>query len=187
MQTSATGTWSARPQRHGAGFTLIEILVTLVIIGILIAGVILSVNIARGRNPVEQERQRLSAIIDFVRDRAALQSREYGIRCFEGGYEFLAYDASNDVWLRLEDETLTRARELPPGLEMTVLVEGRPIVLPPAKVRDEERKPQILLFSSGEMNLFELQLRLKGNKGVSIKPAEAADRIEITELAADPA
>jgi hypothetical protein len=160
--------------------------VALVIVGIMIAGVTLSVNIARGKNPLEVERARISAIIDEVRDHAALQSREYGIRCFSGGYEFLVYDPRNQTWLRLEGDSLTRARELPPGVEMTLLIEGRPIVLPEAKVRDEERKPQILLFSSGELNLFELQLRFKGSKGVSFKPAAASDQIEIAELAATP-
>lgn len=187
MRTSATGTWSDRPLRLNAGFTLIEVLVALVIVGMMIAGVVLSVNIARGKNPIEQERVRLGAIIDQVRDMAALQAREYGLRCFEGGYEFLAYDATNDAWVRLEDDPLTRARELPPIIEMSVFVEGRPIVLPPAKVRDEERKPQILLFSSGELNLFELQLRAKGSKGVSFKPGSASDQIEISELVANPA
>jgi general secretion pathway protein H len=162
-------------------------MVALVIIGIMVAGVGLSVNLASRKNPLEQERTRLGAIIDYLRDQAALQSREYGIRCFEGGYEFLVYDVRNNAWLRLEDDSLTRTRELPAGIDMTVLVEGRPIVLPAAEVKDEERKPQILLFSSGEMNLFELQLRIPGLKGVSIKPAAASDQIEIMELAANPA
>jgi general secretion pathway protein H len=150
----------------------------------MIGGAVLSVHVAGSDSDLEKERTRMVAILDYMRDQATLQSREYGIRCFEGGYEFLVYDAREDVWLRLEDDSLTQARKLPVGIEMSLLVEGQKIVLPPAKIKDEDRKPQILLFSSGEMNLFELSLHREGGAGVSFKPGSASDTIEVADLAA---
>jgi general secretion pathway protein H len=185
MQTLATGTWTNSPRQSSTGFTLVEILVVLVIIGLMIAGALLSVNVASSDSDLEKERNRMVAITDYLRDQATLQAREYGIRCYEGGYEFLVYDPRNDAWLRLEDDTLTQARKLPVGIEMTLAVEGQKLVLPPAKIKDEDRKPQILLFSSGEMNLFELTLQREGGKGVRFKPGSASDNIEVTELAAN--
>jgi general secretion pathway protein H len=183
MQTLATGISTRRPRHASTGFTLVEILVVLVIIGVMIGGAVLSVHVASSDSDLEKERNRIVAVMDYIRDQATLQSREYGIRCFEGGYEFLVYDARNEVWLRVEDDALTQARKLPVGIEMTLAVEGQKIVLPPAKIKDEDRKPQILLFSSGELNLFELTLRRAGGKGVSFKPGSASENIEVVELA----
>jgi general secretion pathway protein H len=187
MRTLATGTWTSRPRPASTGFTLVEILVVLVIIGLMVVGVLLSINTATSDSDLDKERNRMTAVMDYLRDQAALESREYGIRCFEGGYEFLVYNARDGVWLRLENDNLTLPRKLPAGIDMTVLIEGRKIVLPPAQIKDEERKPQILLFSSGELNLFELTLEREGGKRVTFKPGSASDNIEVTEVAANPA
>jgi general secretion pathway protein H len=184
MPILATGIWTNSPRRSSAGFTLVEILVVLVIIGVMIAGVVLSIHSASSDSDLDKERNRMIAVMDYLREQATLQNREYGIRCFEGGYEFLVYDARNDAWLRLEDDVLTMARKLPAGIDMTLLIEGRQIVLPPASIKDEERQPQILLFSSGELNLFELTLGREGGRSVTFKPGSASETIEVTDVAA---
>jgi general secretion pathway protein H len=187
MRTLATGTWTSSRRPVSAGFTLVEILVVLVIIGLMVVGALLSIHTATSDSDLDKERNRMVAIMDYLRDQATLESREYGIRFFEGGYEFLVYNPRDDAWLRLENDTLTQARKLPAGLDMTVLIDGRKIVLPPAKIKDEERKPHVLLFSSGELNLFELTLEREGGKKVTFKPGSASDQIEVTEMLANPA
>jgi general secretion pathway protein H len=186
MRTLATGTWTSSQRPVSAGFTLVEILVVLVIIGLMVIGALLSIHTATSDSDLDKERNRMIAIMDYLRDQATLESREYGIRFFEGGYEFLVYNPRDDMWLRLENDNLTQARQLPAGLDMTVLIEGRKVVLPPAKVKDEERKPHVLLFSSGELNLFELTLEREGGKRVRFKPGAASENIEVTEMLANP-
>jgi general secretion pathway protein H len=185
MRISATGTWTNSPQRRHAGFTLIEILVVLLIIGIMIVGAVLSVRVGSDDRDLEKERDRILALTDYLRDQAALQNREYGMRCFIGGYEFLVHDARSGAWQRLADDSATRPRQLPAGLAMTVSIEGRPIVLPPAEAEAADLAPQILLHSSGDLNLFELTLqRESGEAGVRFAPSANSDRIEVTDLAA---
>lgn len=183
MPTSATGTWSSTASSQ-RGFTLIEILVVVLIIGIMVAGTVLSVGVAHGDRELENERDRLLALTSYVREQGAMQNREFGMRCFQGGYEFLAYNARLNRWERVEEEPTMRARLLPQGIDLTVAVEGRRIILPAQEVLPDELAPQVMLLSSGELNLFELTLRREPAGGaVRIAPA-AGDVLEAKMLAA---
>jgi general secretion pathway protein H len=176
MQTSETGRC---PSRANAalpssirGFTLIEILVVVVIIGILATGAVLSLGVIGQDRQLERERDRIVAVTDYLREQAALQNREFGMRVFDGGYDFLSWDARTSLWERVQDDPLLRPRTLPPGLETRLLVEGRPVILPQREV--EHPAPQIMLFSSGDLSSFELTLKRTGAgaAGGNADPAE---------------
>lgn len=166
------------------GFTLIEILVAVMIIGILLLTVTLSAGLAWGDRELENERDRILAISDHLRDQAALQNREYGLRVFEGGYGFLAWSPRDGLWLNDAGDDLLRERKWPKGLTMRLRIEGRPVVLPEAAVDPEDLKPQILLYSSGDLNSFDLEIRREDGPGVRIAPAAASDTIVATPLEA---
>ncbi len=188
MLTSATGTSTSRDRLAIGGFTLIEILVVLLIIGILVAGTALSLGVLGRDSALQKESDRLSALMDYLRDQAALQNREYGLRCFIGGYEFLAYDARTGRWQRIADDATLRTRTLPAGLTMDLVIEGRPVILPRAQARADELAPQVMLFSSGDLNLFELTLKREATgEAMRFAPATDSDQIKVTTLAASPA
>ena len=163
------------------GFTLIEVLVILVIIGVVTAGVVLSISLAGSDRELETESERLFALIKYVREQAELQTREFGLYCDVDSYEFLAFDPRRDAWRSVsEDETL-RARSLPEGLRLRLSVEGREVVLK-APAAGEERRPHIMIFSNGDLTPFELTLEREGmDRSVTLTSNEEG-QIELRKM-----
>ena len=111
------------------GFTLLEIMIVVVIVGILVIGAILSLGATGQDSAMQQERDRLSALMTYGRERGAMLTLEYGIRCGQHGYRFVFYDNRLMRWApETVDDTL-RARKLPSGLRLDLVIEGHPIVL----------------------------------------------------------
>ena len=121
---------SPTPRRFSqSGFTLLEIMIVVVIIGILVTGALLSLGAIGKDSGLQQERDRLSALIAYGRERGAMLTLEYGIRCGQHGYRFVYYDNRLMRWTpETVDDTL-RARNLPSGLQLDLSIEGHQIVL----------------------------------------------------------
>ncbi len=138
------------PQR---GFTLLEILVVLVIIGILASMAVLNIGDRRG-DILEEESRRITTLINLARNEAMLEAREYGLGLWRGHYQFYELDEATNQWAPLLSDTHLRPRELPETIEPLLEIENQEIVLD-AKTPD---KPQILILSSGETTAFRLTL-----------------------------
>ncbi|MBV8974140.1 MAG: type II secretion system minor pseudopilin GspH [Sinobacteraceae bacterium] len=171
MPTSAIGTSPtnrAAPRSRAAGtraassgFTLIEILVVLVIIGVITAGILLSVNITGRDRELEKESDRLLVLFNYAREQAELQTREYGVMFQDDGYEFLTYDPRRAAWRTVFEDDALAARHLPDGLGFTLSVEARPVVL--ARPKDSKDKtPQVMIFSNGDLTTFAATLEREG-------------------------
>jgi general secretion pathway protein H len=161
---------SGRSDRNSRGFTLIEMLVVVVIIAITATLVVLSVGVTGRDGPLEKESERLYALVKYAREKAELQTREFGLFFHDNDYEFLTYDARKALWRSIEEDESLRLRELPAGLTLRLVVEGRPVVLKrrqeDKKARDEkeqekldrERIPHVMIFSNGDLTPFKLSV-----------------------------
>lgn len=148
------------------GFTLIEIMMVVVIIGIITATVIINFTGKSRDTELEKEAERLNALFGYVREQAELQTRDYGFRVNEQNYSFVVFDIMANQWRPAEEDDALREREFPEGLVPRVIVEGRSIVLD-VKKRETDLKdfsPQVLIFSNGDLSSFEVSLQREGAK-----------------------
>jgi general secretion pathway protein H len=114
---------------RAAGFTLLEILVVVLIIGIVTAGMLLSMSFAGKDTDLETESKRLLSLMNYAREQAELQTRDYGVFFGQHGYEFVVYDVRTGAWRQVSEDDALRERNLPSGLDFKLIVDARPIVL----------------------------------------------------------
>ncbi|MNM44637.1 putative type II secretion system protein H precursor [compost metagenome] len=136
------------------GFTLVEVLVVVVIMGVL-AGAVMLAGGARGdAYQLREEAERFGTVVRLVADEAVLDNREYGIQLSTQGYGIRRHDGRSGRWLPVPDWAPHR---LPAGMQFSIAVEGAPLQLPNADTGDE-RPPQILLSSSAQWTPFHARI-----------------------------
>ena len=194
MPTSGTGTSTSSPPplcrrpahagRAQAGFTLIELLVVVLIIGIVSAGILLSLNLTGRDTPLQRESDRLFALMSYAREQAEMQTREFGILFQEDGYEFLVFDTLLSQWRSVTEDEVLAARKLPDGIGLQLVVEARPVVLRrPADAHD--KTPQVMIFSDGDLTSFAATLqRDAGVRSVTVTEDDKGLLIEQTMVEA---
>lgn len=163
MPTSATGisvsnTLGTRRARS-AGFTLIEIMLVVFLIGLITAVAVITFGGDRRDTELDKEAERLDALLDYVREQAELQTRDYGLRVNAVSYSFVVFDVLQNQWRTADEDDALRERKFPEGIEPQVVVEGRLIVLDQRKREIDDFKPQVLIFANGDLSSFEVLLR----------------------------
>lgn len=145
-----------------------EIIVVVAIIGLVSAAFLINFTGKSGDAALEESAQRLSALFDYVREQAELQTRDYGFRVSDKDYSFVVYDVMANQWRPADEDDSLRERDFPEGIVPQVVVEGRPIVLDSRNRRKdkdvEDFSPQILIFANGDLSSFEISLRREGGK-----------------------
>jgi general secretion pathway protein H len=176
MTISATGTCNNRHRRHcpvtadrrTAGFTLLELMVVMVLIGIIFTFATLSMKGDDVAGLMQQESQRMETLINLASDEAVVRGEELAIRFHDDSYEFMVL--ADTGWKAASDGMLKEYR-MPADIQLHLDVSGDLPVFVSAKddKEDKDRQdskdaakedpPQVFILSSGEVTPFSVQFQ----------------------------
>ncbi len=136
---------------RSAGFTLLELMVVMVLIGIIFSFAVLSMRGDDVAEIMQQEARRLETLLALANDEAIVRGEELGVRFTDEGYEFLVL--AQEGW-QVPDDGLLKAYTLPADITMELELEGDQSSDNEKPQPDTELPPQVLILSSGEMTPF---------------------------------
>ncbi len=157
------GAPTIRRARFTRAFTLLELLVVLVIIGVVISMVSLSIGTHNRETVLSEQARRLAALIDMAGEQAIVSSEPFGVRFSPTGYRFLVLDGKK--WRAVSNDDLLRPRRLAAGMRITLEISGEPV---PLAAAGDDLKPHVFLYTTGERTPFTATLRI-GTDGPAVR------------------
>lgn len=168
------------------GFTLVEILVVVIIVGLLAGMTVLAI----GKDPqrmLKQEAQRAQAVLHLAVDEALLEGKEYGFLINKKGYQVLQFEENSFRWEPLSIPAFAH-HSLPEDIHIDMESEGKTIDLvslskanTAQKIQTEDSlNPSLLLLSSGEITPFKMSFRSKNLSKIFILSSDGMTRIQLS-------
>lgn len=164
------------------GFTLIEMMVVALIIGIILTFAVVSFNRDVDQD-VQTEAERLGALITLAAQESVLYSTEHALEFEHDRYKFLVLNEGQ--WQAPEDDGMLRERKLPKGISLDLYLEGNDFDLEEQAEEDDGGEqsvasgPRAYLLSSGEMTPFEAAFRHDDGEARYIVRAGITGKVEI--------
>lgn len=148
----------AHRENH-SGFTLIEILVVLIIVGLLAALAVFNMAGSSQQRELENTVQDLFLLMQTASDQAVLSNAELGLLLDEDSYRFVAFQDDTGEW-KMSGERLFRSRALPEWLVLTDYIEAD---APRLSSSEDRLLPDVVFFSSGETTPFIIEFTIGRN------------------------
>lgn len=166
LRTSVFTTWTHKGllmvhrRSRQSGFTMIEILVVLVLVGLLASLAIVNLGGGREQREMTSKIRELYVLMQTASEQAILNNEELGLVIDEEGYRFVVFDELEREWAS-ESARLFQGRGFPEWMSVTLFTEGDiPRLASGEDDEDEEEnqlRPDIVFYSSGETTAFELE------------------------------
>jgi general secretion pathway protein H len=144
--------YPATPAGVAAGFTLLELMVVLVLVGIIFTFAMLSFGGDDIAEMMEKEAHRLETLVRLAADESVIRGQELAIRFTDEGYEFMVLQTSG--WEIPQDDRLLRARTLPPEILLRLQLDDDAPMFPDQQTDANAVTPQVFILSSGEVTPF---------------------------------
>ncbi|MEZ5448233.1 MAG: prepilin-type N-terminal cleavage/methylation domain-containing protein [Thiolinea sp.] len=141
--------------RRSGGYTLIELLIVLVVIGVITSIATLSLS-NFDSDPIDTEARKLRFGVELLSNEAIIRSETLALGFYDKGYVFFRLDEEGDEdrWVMIEDDRLLKPHEFAATLQTAATVEGVVLLLPALAGVE----PQIFALPTGEITPFEYRL-----------------------------
>ncbi|OFA31864.1 type II secretion system protein GspH [Glaciecola punicea] len=170
-----------------AGFTLLEIIIVLALIGLILASVRYTVFTENVEKDIEKEVKRLQVVFNMASDYALINQLELGLRIDgdEQSYQFVKLD-DDEMWVALDNQKHFDKVFFTQGVTLGITLDGfmweEDDSLFNNRIFDDELSvsndgvvigneedrtpppPQVFILSSGEISPFELQIRYESQE-----------------------
>ena len=154
------------------GFTLLEIMLVLILVGMVSVGVVMTLpNSVHLDKTSQWHAERFSMLLQQIEDQALISNLELGIEFSEQSYQFTFYDLKQKKWLPFHDSQISNIIQVPLSISTEYILSGsvwdeidqeddNPFIDSKylVSVQDNEREveihPQVFIMSSGEVTPF---------------------------------
>lgn len=167
MQRSETGPIKAWPTQAepGAGYSLIELLVVILIAGLLTSLAVLRFSGGSDADRAEHGLDRLAAAVELLCDQALLTGQPHGLRLTANGYDF--WTRVDGQWQLLPAGRPPRAGEWPENLAVEIEVEQQRLNVA------RTARPQVWCSALEPIGAFEVRLGRGEDRQTRSWPADA--------------
>lgn len=160
------------------GFTLLEVLVVIALIGLIISAIQINFTTKRPEDSLKKVSNEFSALFESAANYGLLNNIELGLYLDKNSYQFVGYDG--EKWSEIPDQDWLAMQELPEGITFTLALDDLPIEDPllfdssvfvsedesylsfdslEKATETEEKKeytPQVYILSGGDITPFSL-------------------------------
>lgn len=187
----ATNKGKARPLKQ-SGFTLIEVMLVVLIMGLMIGVIFYTVDSSSAQKKLKRSAEKFIALTQVSLDKATLAGRDFGIAFSQDKYHFV--ELVEQRWQIARDPLLSE--QSLEQIDMTLEVEGfewlpdldsfsSNDIFSDREINrelDEQEKPhipQLLILSSGELTPFVLKFRIAEKLAFALTERQQQVEIEI--------
>jgi len=159
------------------GFTLIEVMVVVVLIGLMASLVQFNFSGSKPEDKLKHESARFAAIFEVIAEYGMLNNIELGLIVNKDSYEFLGYDGT--TWSEIPEQDWDANVTVPEEIELSIELDDLPIDEPllfdteTFKEKDEDdftllskeeqenkKIPQVYILSGGDLTPFSVTFRI---------------------------
>ncbi|OUR61829.1 type II secretion system protein GspH [Colwellia sp. 39_35_sub15_T18] len=188
-------TFYSTPATKTKGFTLLEVLVVIALIGLIVSVVQFSFSGKRPEDTLKDVSFRFAGVFENAANYGLLNNVELGLFIKDNSYQFLGYDGVK--WSEIAQQEWLSVQELPEGVELTLTLDDLPIEEPilfdsavfteqsneylsfddiEAK-KEQQITPQVYILSGGDITPFSLTFHFNEQTALSDDLADLAYRV----------
>ena len=161
-----------------SGFTLVEMLVVLLIIGVLLGITLLSPVTGNIQKTVQEQAARLQVLFAQVRDKALLENAEYGFSVNESGvYRWWVLPLESKEWYAVENAPF-QSYQLPGALAVKLETAGGNL---PQQDDNDDEGPSVVFYSDRQVTPFALHIvPVENRKQKVVLQTDGLSDVEVT-------